>query len=328
MKRNSKSILSIISIGFISLIFIASLYHYYFMDNHIPQTGVLYDEHANAIDAPPYSPSVQFWFGTDRLGNDVFYQIIAGAKYTLGIAFGVSVLRVFLSYWFGYLLFLLNYPSNKALVSLTEAFRYIPATILCFFILFPITISTSFSLWQKIIYELLVLIVIALPTLSLVFKDEFEQAHNKEFIIASKTIGGSKLHILNKHIIPILKPRILVIYIQQVIQTLILLAHLGLLRIFIGGTTFESLFDNEPALALSKTYEWSGLIGIYFYQLKNYPWLLLIPVCFFAITILSMNFILDNITNQNHVGLKKKKSKRKSKEQQIMKEDFVFIHHS
>lgn len=276
-------------------LFVFSIYHYLIMNNEIPQTGIIYNEKGQAIGSPPYAPSKQSWFGTDRLGNDLFYKIISGAKYTIGIAVGISVIRIMLGMAMGYLFYTLTPFIKRLINSSTEPFRYIPATLFCYFILFPINISNALSVSQKTTIQMIVLILVALPTLSHVFKDEYTQISKKEFVSAARIFGGNHFHIFKKHMLPILKPRLAIQFVQQIIQTLLLLAHLGLLKIFIGGSDFAELFNGEPEYALSTTNEWSGLIGTYFYQLALSPWLLVIPVLFFALTILSMNLILEGL---------------------------------
>ncbi|TYS19859.1 ABC transporter permease subunit [Rossellomorea vietnamensis] len=294
-KRLIRNPLFMIGFLFIASLILLSLYHYIFMDNEIPQHGVLYNSEGKALEAPPFSPSEKFWFGTDRTGDDLFYKIIAGAKYTLGIAFGLGVVRILLSIMFGYLLYNMS-PFIKTVVqSGTEPFRYIPATLLGFFILLPVSVSTVFTVTEKTVIQLLVIVMIGVPMLSQVFKDEFIEISFKEYVSAAKIMGASPMHIFRKQMLPIVKPRIPILFIQQVVQVLILLAHLGLLKIFIGGADFAELYSGEPKYALSTSNEWSGLIGSYFYQLPISPWLLVFPVVFFSLSILSLNFILEGL---------------------------------
>ncbi len=113
----------------------------------------------------------------------------------------------------------------------------------------------------------------------------------KEYFLAGQVLGG-EYHMMMKHIMPVLKMRMTVITIQQFVQVLILLAHLGLLKIFVGGTSIQTTITGDAQMALSTTYEWSGLIGTYFYYLPLAPWLLLFPVGLFALTVFSANLIL------------------------------------
>lgn len=56
-----------------------------------------YNEKGEIVEAAPFSISRAHWFGTDREGEDLFYKVIDGAKYTILISFFVAVARVIIS---------------------------------------------------------------------------------------------------------------------------------------------------------------------------------------------------------------------------------------
>ena len=79
---------------------------------------------------------------------------------------------------------------------------------------------------------------------------------------------------------------------QQFTQTLTILLHLGLLEIFFGGTV---KFLGPIEEIESYTHEWSGLIGVYFRSLTVHPWIPLVPITFFGLTIFSGNMIVKSL---------------------------------
>jgi ABC-type dipeptide/oligopeptide/nickel transport system permease subunit len=54
-------------------------------------------------------------------------------------------------------------------------------------------------------------------------------------------MGGSCWHILKKHIRVMFWDRLLLLFMQHIVQTLILLSHLGLLNLFIGGVQMKEM---------------------------------------------------------------------------------------
>jgi peptide/nickel transport system permease protein len=264
------------------------------MNDIIPITEFIY-ENGIPIDRPPFPPSFRHWFGTDQLGSDLMYKIVQGAKYTIGLAFVISFLRVCVSFVFGILLSFMK--RVKWLTSLNESFYYLPSALICYFLLNPVLKLDNLTFVDKAIFEIIILTLIAIPTTSILIQEEIKIIKSNEFILGAKVIGGNTIHIFIKHILPHLTPRIGIIFMQQVISVLILLAHLGLLSLFFGGKVTIDYGESEIALSLSN--EWSGLVGTYFYQLRLAPWLLLFPVLFFGLTILSFNFILEGIKTQH-----------------------------
>lgn len=269
-----------------------SLYHHFVMGNEIYENQIVY-EGINPVDKAPFEPSREYWFGSDRMGADLFYQIISGAKYTLGIAFVASLLRIILSYFGGILLL----SAGKALPfikGLGQSFYYIPSALLIFVIVAPIIAADQFTFWEKVYFEMLLIVLIAVPNTAILIKEEISLIQREEFITSAKLMGGSKLRILFKHVMPHLWPKLVLMYVQQVIAVLLLLAHLGILGLFFGGTIYRE-FSQEFEIPVSVSNEWSGLLGGYYYQLRLAPWLVFFPVMSFAAVIMAFNFMAEGI---------------------------------
>jgi peptide/nickel transport system permease protein len=317
--------------GFMYIIglFSFSLYHYFIMENNIPQTSIKYAEDGlTLIGRPPFSPSSEFWFGTDQHGADLFYKIIAGGKFTLGLAFLIGFIRVGLSFVFGTFFSMIGKPL-KWIKGIVDSFHYFPSALLAYFVLNPIIYSNDYSFYEKAIFEIVILTLIAIPTTSILIDEEIRLIKRNNFIVNAKIMGGSRYYVFFKHILPHLSPKIVLMYIQQVIVVLVLLVHLGVLKIFFGGTSYRELEVQGESLAVSISNEWSGLIGGFYYQLSLAPWLILFPTLFFAITILAMNFIYLGI-KQSYTKPSKVKSKNNVSDQQqsspsIHKTSFVKV---
>ncbi|MEH7303398.1 hypothetical protein [Neobacillus drentensis] len=128
----------------------------------------------------------------------------------------------------------------------------------------------------------------------------------EDFIEVSRTLGSSKRYIFFKHIIPHVYEKWIISFGQQFIQTLQLLAHLGFMKLFFGGTHYPD--DDTPPRTIS--YEWSGVIGgdiSYLYSLQ--PWIVLVPIGFFIVTAISVALINQSVKayfeNKTMVRLKK-----------------------
>ncbi len=105
---------------------------------------------------------------------------------------------------------------------------------------------------------------------------------------------------------------------QQFVSTLLLLLHLGLLELFFGGTIISGLEAD------SVTKEWTGLIGQNFRHLTTHTWIVLIPIAFYSMTILSGNLISNSMQDAIKLGnIRTPKSKNKDKE---MKEEIQVQH--
>jgi peptide/nickel transport system permease protein len=301
-----------------------SFYHHFVMDNEIYENQIIY-EGITPVDRAPFEPSSDYWFGSDRMGADLFYQIISGAKYTLGIALVASMLRIFLSFLGGVLLL----SAGKFLPifkGLGQSFYYIPSALLIFFIVGPIITSEQITFWEKAMFQIMLIVLIAVPNTAILIKEEINLIQQNEFITSAKLMGGSRVRILFKHIMPHLWPRLVLMYVQQVIAVLLILAHLGILGVFFGGTIYRE-YGMEFTIPVSVSNEWSGLLGGYYAQLRLAPWLVFFPVLSFAAVIMAFNFMAEGIkrTGDQLPGRKKVKKREKSKEESVSGESFVFL---
>ncbi|KAB2477769.1 ABC transporter permease [Bacillus cereus] len=277
---------------FLTILMILSIGNTIFNDGNIHKVILQYDK-TGYPEVPPFPPSLQFLFGTDRSGYDLLNLIIEGAKWTIGFAILVAFLRMLLGIVIGFLLGAYIKRGFKKIEAFFDSFTIAPMVMICYFILSEVLIYTSGTIpapfYQRILFQLGVIVLLSVPTLSLYVANEVRRLQTEEFVEAAKILGGGKLYIVMKHILPHLVPTFIIMLMQQFVQTLTLLLHLGLLNLFFGGTV---LYGTE---AESVTHEWTGLIGMYYPSLSSDTWIPMIPIIFFSLTVLAANKITDSI---------------------------------
>ena len=283
--------------------FLASLFYFIFFNDQIPSSPLLYDDNGRPLHAP-YSGTVYPPLGTDEFGRDIAVVMLVGAKYTIGAAFLISLLRVVPATFIGVFIQLYLKGIKRPLKSVADSLTYFPITLLAFLLLNWVSLRGILfeegappSGIQIIIY-VAVLSLIFIPINSVLIANEVELIYNKEFIACSRTLGAGKWRIITKHIRPFLVPQLWIILIREFIQTLILMSHLGILSIFIGGVVFkENLFGNRAAVSLSS--EWAGTLGMWWdYLWTSYPWIAFIPIGLITLLILAAKGMLDSLEHQ------------------------------
>jgi peptide/nickel transport system permease protein len=166
-----------------------------------------------------------------------------------------------------------------------------------------------YSFTERVLIEVFVLTMLTLPILGVLIGNESSSVMKKDYIYSARALGASKWHLIRKHILPSLKEKFVIMFGQQVVQVLLLFSHLGLLKLFFGGTfvSYDPLFKDPPS---SYTLE-SGLIGDAQRYLLTAIWIPLTPIIFFAITIYAVNLMVEGYTTVNlgETRLKKKKTK-------------------
>ncbi|MCA0987070.1 hypothetical protein [Guptibacillus algicola] len=315
MKKLLRKPMVIAGALFILLLLVGSFLYSALVEPPQPEK-MLYDGNGDVVALAPFPPSATFPLGSDIDGNNFMLKLLEGAKFTIGLSIIVALGRMVLSFIGGYLLFLLPASFRKFLAGLADTFHYAPVTIFTYVLIAPVvmTFSWSYSTPTKIIFPMLVLMLISVPVLSLYVQKELDLIAQKEFIDSAKVMGGSHFHIFKAHMAPFLNPKLLIIFIQQVGQVLIVFAHLGLLRVFIGGTDVRVLeYDittgEATTAAFTMSNEWAGLIAQNFQYVNSFPWMILAPVTAFALTILAINGIVYGLKSGPTYKRKRKKTK-------------------
>ncbi|WP_066321702.1 ABC transporter permease subunit [Bacillus sp. FJAT-29814] len=285
----------VISFLFLSILFCWSL----FLDGEIRQVKFFYDEKGNLLDAPPYPPFTVFLFGSDKFGYDMGEMMIVGAKYTIGITLVVALLRLIVSLVFSSFMFSSKPAIFNGMKTVFEPFSVVPQTIIVFFILYSVLwmpmsgFATPF--WERALFQTLILVIVAVPNVTIHLANDMRLVYNETFIEASKTLGAGKLRIFFNHIVPHVYEKWILLFGQQFIQTLQLMAHLGFMNLFFGGTNVPyGVLGDDGTPPRSLSYEWSGLIGSNISYLYAYQWMVLVPIAFFIMTAISVALINDS----------------------------------
>ncbi|WJE54620.1 ABC transporter permease subunit [Bacillus cereus] len=281
-------------IGFIYLFILvaASMIYSLFFKSNIPETHLLlYNDKHELLGKAPFSPSLMPPFGSDRFGESIFLQILDGAKFTILFAIAISLLRILFGTCIGILLSLYATKFKRFFQACSEVFYYIPTLFIAFILITPINLvitsnadrlspNISFALYQAII-----LIFIALPTISLYISSEVDEFMKKDYISSSQLMGASRFHIIKKHLRVLLLDRVFLLFMEHIVQTLILMIHLALLNIVIGGIQMKEM-DEGQFKPVSLSNDWAGLIGLNRNEMNLSLWIIFYTLATFFITIL------------------------------------------
>lgn len=310
---------------------VGSLVYLVFWHNHIPIADITLNNNGKILAKPPYSPVVQPPLGADDFARSIFIVVLIGAKFTLGFAILIALMRVILSGIFGIAMRLYIPKIGRIVLTPFESLSYFPIALLGFLILQWVLFQDarlhdghfSYDFWARILIYVTVLTFISLPTTTQTIFSETDNILQREFIDSAKILGGSKFHLFWVHLKPFLLPRLLLVFIREIVQVLLVMAHLGVFNIGIGGILMkQSLFSTgvPPKLyPYSLSNDWAGLIGIYWHFLwTTYPYIAFIPIVLVTLAILSVKGILVSIQSimEKDVGSYSKYKREKKVEEE------------
>lgn len=335
MKSVWRQPLFILGFGIISFFLVGSfLFEWIF--GSIPKQTFFIEENGRAVEAPPISPYWKHPLGTDEFGYDMFAKIMIGAKYTILGAMAVAALRMFIAVPLGYVIGTYLQRQRSWINGIIDPIHYVPMTIFAVLLLSPVLWMPmegfTTTVFERVVIQVVIMAVITVPIVASLIGNEANLLYQQEYILAARTLGASRRRIIIRHLVPQMREKMAVLYGQQVVESLIVFAHLGLLKLFLGGTlvSYDPMFADPPK---SIAYEWAGLFGNSFRYLQGAPWLPLAPAISFALVILAIAAMIEGYTRATNgqVNIKRpKKMKYVSEEvvewnQQQLKEKLVLL---
>ena len=153
-----------------------------------------YEPDAIDVKAILLSPSSSHWMGTDALGRDVFTRMLYGARISLlvglvavGIATAIGiVLGAIAGYYRGWV--------DMVIMRAVDVMLSIPT----FFLILAVIAFLTPSIWN-------IMVIIGLTSwmgVTRLVRAEFLSLRNREFVMASETLGASDKRLIFKHLLP------------------------------------------------------------------------------------------------------------------------------
>lgn len=239
--------------------------------------------------APPAPPGGDYPLGTDRAGYDLMTKLLHGAKYTIFLSIGIAIARVFVGGLIGMLLgyFSKVNTSQKKGASYWTALNGIPIFLIVWLVMIGVSMNPKASTFEMSILLAVVLLIVGVPSVASTVKDKTMVIRERQFVMASESLGASGWKIIRSHLFPQMKESFLILIVQEVILTLTLFGQLALFNIFVGGTTVLP----DPTEYHSRSNEWAGLIAKGRMNFYVYQWIFYIPLAAYASLIIGFHLI-------------------------------------
>ncbi|MFZ3578885.1 ABC transporter permease subunit [Virgibacillus sp. DJP39] len=298
-------------------------------NNHIDKVSILYEADGVSIKStPPHPPGTPFLLGTDGAGFSMYDMLIVGAKYTLVFAIIIAILRVFIGLLGGmFFAFAIGPRHQNWIEKMVDSIHFLPLSVIAYLLLGPILMEGfsgfAYSMTERIVLEIIILTILVVPLTSVLLGNEMKRVLNYEFILSAKVLGGSRVHIFWRHVLPHIGARMTILFGQQFIQVLLIFMHLGIFNFFFGGTNVSFGLGAAPPRTI--TYEWSGLIGSTMHAISSGEyWLIAWVLLAFMVSIFAMQFIIQGVKEmqQTKVGVMYKLRKHKGMRKAVRHKTF------
>jgi len=229
------------------------------------------DYNAISSDLRFMPPGPEHLLGTDNLGRDVLFRIIAGSRYTIVLAIctvaGAVVLGSMLGLFAGYS----GGIRDEIVMRLMDAITSFPGILLAL-VMVALMGNTQFTLF-------IALLVLFVPSFTRVMRSGALQYKHADFILAERLLNASHVRIIFIHILPNLAPSVLsasVIGLSNAILAESAMSYLGL--------------GIQPPLP-----SWGRMLSESQNFLLNAPWCVFAPGIFIMLAVIAFHCLGDGL---------------------------------
>ncbi|AJD44249.1 glutathione ABC transporter permease protein (plasmid) [Rhizobium gallicum bv. gallicum R602sp] len=211
-------------------------------------------------------PSAAHWFGTDHLGRDLYARVVYGTASSVASALIAVVIGVVAGGIIGLLAGFFGGWVDTVFARLVDVLLAIPKFLLAVIVVTAIGFDTTNAA--------IATGVSAVALFARVMRSEVIKTRQATFVESSFLLGGSRWHILWRHMLPNASRSVLPLAVLQFGDSILVIASLA----------FLGYGDPPPAS------DWGLLISIGKDYLK-WPWLVYTPALVTIATVLSVNRI-------------------------------------
>ena len=222
-------------------------------------------------------PSASHWFGTDKLGRDVFTRIIYGGQVSLGVAFIGSVTALAIGVFYGSLSGYGGGRIDDLMMRFVDLMYGFPT--LLFIILLMLVIPPNATNALALTGLFIGLGIVSWLGVARLVRGQFLSLREKEFVEAAVALGTSPMRIIFRHILPSsLGP--IVVWLMLAIPGLIMVE---------ATLSFIGLGVKPP------TPSWGSMLAEGWRAMRTSPWLAIAPAAAISLTMLVFNFFGDGL---------------------------------
>jgi peptide/nickel transport system permease protein len=219
-------------------------------------------------------PGADFWFGSDKLGRDVFARCVYGARVSILIAVTSIIVGIVIGGLLGLIAGYFKGRSDRGISILTDVLLAFPALVLALVLIERL----DRGVWQVI----LVLSILSIAPLARIVRAQTLTVSQREYVLAARSIGAKNGRVILREILP------------NVVPAMISVAFTGIAVLLIaeGSLAFLGYSVKPPQPT------WGYMINESRPDLDDAWWATLMPCFMLFVTVLAFNVIGDRVARR------------------------------
>lgn len=259
IKRNpSFTVFSILALCVVAVAVFAPL-----IATHDPYEAVL----ANAVQAP----SAEHWFGTDKLGRDLFSRVIYGARTSLTAALSLVCIIMVVGTVLGIVAGYFGGAVDAVIMRISDMMISFPGMVLA--------IAVAGILGANMTNAVIAIAIVSWTKYARLSRSLVLKIRNRDYIAAAQVTGSKTGYILRKYMLPNALPTIVITGATDI----------GSMMLEIAGLSFLGFGATSP------TAEWGLMLNEGRAYLTAAPWLMIFPGLAIFITVVIFNLLGDSL---------------------------------
>ncbi|SFC23040.1 peptide/nickel transport system permease protein [Alkalibacterium subtropicum] len=260
LTRNHAALLGLLFISFLLTLALTSTFTFSY-------SFAVQNDYANILQ----NPSIQYPFGTDNFGRDVFTRIVYGSQISLSVGVLATAIPLLIGGALGAISGFYGRQTDNIIMRLLDILYAIPGLLLAITIVAAFGASTT---------NLIIALSLGyIPSYARTMRANVLQVTNLEYIDAARALGQNNKQIILKHVIP------------NAMAPMIVRSTLTIGTAVIATSSLSYLGLGVEA----HVPEWGNILRIGSQYLETYPYLAIYPGLAIILLVLSFNFLGDGI---------------------------------
>ncbi len=227
-----------------------------------------YETHLPLKNQPP---SLEFWFGTDELGRDLFTRVWWGARISLFVGITAAVIDLIIGVIYGSIAGLWGGKVDEILMRFADIIYSIPYLL--------VVILLTVMLGSGLVTIILALTFTGWISMARIVRGQILQLKEMDYASAAYAIGASRSRILFRHLLPNA--------VGSIITTMTFTIPLAI---------FSEAFLSFLGLGIQAPIaSWGTMAADGLSALMYFPWRLFFPAFFISLTMLCFNLVGDGV---------------------------------